>query len=307
MNDWLRSLAMLTASFAGVVLLTIGLAALIVPAPAGSAETPGGASPGSSGTPASPAAIGDLDTIPTAIGGTLLVTGDREARLLVDREATDGQYGLTGDDARIFLGGDPLTVVQMNLDGLSFFPDPDDCEVTPGRFNPAIGVASARVRCQDLADIRDSGVVSVEGIIGVAGDMLGMRGDLPSSGGTATVGDEMLEFTAAELYVFPIFMVDEADQTNMALDDGETTLLFTYDVQTHGVALAYVQRRDEDDQVLVEVPPGACSISSQAIGMVNPRVRLLDMSVRCLAVDLPDVGTVPIDASLIVEEIASPF
>lgn len=41
--------------------------------------------------------------------------------------------------------------------------------------------------------------------------------------------------------------------------------------------------------------------------MVNPRTRLLDMTVRCAAIDLPDVGTVAIDASLIVEELASPF
>lgn len=300
MNDWLRSLAVLAGSFTTVVVLTVGLAVLIVPAPVGSSETPGGASPGWSATPAP---IGDLDAVPNAIGGTLVMTGDREAELLVDREATDGQYGLTGDDARIFLGGDPLTVVQMNLDGLSFFPEPDACQITPGRFNPAIGVASAHIRCEDLADIRDSGVVSVEGILGVAGDVVGMRGDLPSSGGTASVGDEALEFPAAQLYAFPIFMVDGADQTSMALEDGGTTLLFTYDVQTHGVALAYVQQAEE----LVPVEPGACSISSQLIGMVNPRVRLLDMTVRCLAVDLPGAGTVPIEASLIVEEIASPF
>lgn len=300
MNDWLRSLAVLAVSFAGVVVVTVGLAVLIVPAPVGSSETPDGASPGSSATRA---AIGDLDALPSAIGGTLVMTGDREAQLLVNRESTDGQYGLTGDDARIFLGGDPLTVVQMNLDGLSFFPEPDACEITPGRFNPAVGVASAHIRCEDLADIRDSGVVSVEGVLGVAGDMLRMRGDLPTSGGTATVGDETLAFAEARLYAFPLIAVVGADQTNMSLVDGETTLLFTYDVQTHGVALAYVQRGDE----LAEVAPGACSISGQLIGMVNPRVRLLDMTVRCLAVDLPDVGTVPIEASLIVEEVASPF
>jgi hypothetical protein len=195
----------------------------------------------------------------------------------------------------------------MNLDGLSFFPDPDGCEITPGRFNPAIGVASAHIRCDDLADIRDSGVVSVEGILGVAGDVVGMRGDLPSSGGTATVGDEALEFTTAQLYAFPVFMVEGAGQTSMALESGKTTLLFTYDVQTHGVALAYVELRSAESEILVDIPPGACSISSQLIGMVNPRVRLLDMTVQCLAVDLPEVGTVPIDASLIVEEVASPF
>jgi hypothetical protein len=300
MNDWLRSLTVLAVSFAGVVVLTFGLAVLIVPAPVGSSETPGGASPGASATPAP---VGDLDAIPTAIGGTLLVTGDREASLVVDRESTDGQYGVVGDDARVFLGGDPLAVVQMNLDGLSFFPEPEDCAITPGRFNPQIGVAGAHVRCDDLADIRDNGVVTVDGVLGVAGDVLGMRGDLPQSGGTATVGGETLEFTEARLYAFPIFMVDGADQTNMSIVDGDTALLFTYDVQTHGVALAYVQRSDE----LVEVPPSACSIGSRQLGMVNPRTSLLDMTVRCAAVDLPGAGQVAIDATLIVEEIASPF
>ena len=299
MNDWLRSLAVLAVSFTGVVVLTVGLAVLIVPRPVGSSETPDGSA---SAAPATPAPAGDLDAIPTAIGGTLVVTGDREVSLDVDREATDGQYGLVGDDARIFLGGNPASVAQMNLDGLSFFPDPDECEITPGRFNPENGIASALVRCDALADIRDNGVVTVVGVLGVAGDVLGMRGDLPPSGGTASVGDEALEFEEARMYAFPLFMVDGADQTNMALVDGDTSLLFTYDVQTHGIAVAYVQRSGE----LVEVDPGACSISSRPLGMVNPRTTLLDMTVRCPAVDLPDVGTVAIDGSLIVEEIEAP-
>ncbi|HSI99253.1 MAG TPA: hypothetical protein VLA59_02585, partial [Patescibacteria group bacterium] len=86
MNDWLRSLTVLAVAFAGVVLLTFGLAVLIVPASVGSSETPDGAA---SGAPATPAPIGDLDAIPTAIGGTLLVSGDRDASLVVSREATD--------------------------------------------------------------------------------------------------------------------------------------------------------------------------------------------------------------------------
>ena len=299
MNDWLRALAVLAVSFTGVVALTVGLAVLIVPAPVGSSETADGSA---SAAPATPALAGDLEAVPTAIGGTLVVTGDREASLDVDREATDGQYGLVGDDARIFLGGDPPSVAQMNLDGLSFFPDPDECEITPGRFNPENGIASALVRCDDLADIRDNGVVTVVGVLGVAGDVLGLRGDLPPSGGTATVGDEALEFAEARVHAFPIVALVGADQTNMSLQDGDTSLLFTYDVQTHGIALAYVQRGSE----LVEIAPSACSISSGQLGMVNPRTTLLDMTVRCPAVDLPDVGTVAIEGSLMVEEIEAP-
>ena len=304
MNDWLRSLAVLALSFAGVVVLTFGLAVLIVPNPVGSSEPPGdGAAGGASGAPSTPAPVGDLDEIPAAIGGTLVMTGDREASLPVDREATDGQYGLVGDDARIFLGGDPLSVTQMNLDGLSFFPEPDDCTITPGQLNQQIGVAGARVHCEDVADIRENGVVTVDGVIGIAADMLGMRGDLPEDGGTVTLGDETLEFSDAWLYQFPISTIDGSDQTNMGLVDGATELYFSYDVQTHAIALVSIERND----VPTAIPANACSIVTRPLGMVNPRTTVLDMTLTCPSVELPDVGTVSIDGSLIVEQIEVSF
>jgi hypothetical protein len=300
MTDWLRSLTVLAGSFAGVVVLTMGLAVLIVPASAGSSETPGGAA---SGAPATPAPIGDLDALPTAVGGTLLVTGDREASLVVDREATDGQYGLVGDDARIFLGGDPLAVIQMNLDGLSFFPEPDACTITPGRHNQQIGVASAEVRCEGLADIRDSGVVNVEAVLGIAADMLGMRGDLPPSGGSLAFGEETLTFTEAWLFPFlgPVMAGDE--RTNMGLVDGTTGLYFAYDVQTHATALSFI----ELGGAITEVPATACSIATQEIGKVNPRNTLVEMNIQCPAVELPDLGSIAIDGTVIVEQIEGPI
>lgn len=299
MNDWLRSLAVLAVSFAGVVVLTVGLAVLIVPSPVGSSQSPGGsASAAPAATPAS-----DLDEIPTAIGGTLVVSGDREASLEVTREATDGQYGLVGDDARIFLAGDPLTVVQMNLDGLSFFPEPEACTITPGRLNQEIGVAGAHVRCEDLADIRDNGVVTVDGVVGIAADMLGMRGDLPPSGGTIALGDETLQIREAWLYAMPLSVIDGPDQTNMGLVDGRTELYFSYDVQTHGIALVSIER----DDVPTEVPADACSIATRELGKLNPRTTVLDMTLVCPAVELPDVGIVPVEGSLIVEEIDVAF
>jgi hypothetical protein len=300
MNDWMRSLAVLGASFAGVVVLTFGLAMVIVPNPVGSSEPPESAA---SGAPATPAPVGDIDAIPTGIGGTLVLTGDRQASVTLSREATDGQYGVVGDDGRIFLGGDPLTVVQMNLDGLSFFPEPDDCTITPGRLNPQIGVAGAHVRCEDVADIRDNGVVTVDGVLGIAADMLGMRGDLPESGGTVALGDETLEIRDAWLYAFPLSVIDGPDQTNMGLVDGRTELYFTYDVQTHAIALANIERGD----VPTDVPADACSIVTRELGMVNPRTTVLDMTLTCPAVELPDVGVVPIEGSLIVERIDVSF
>ncbi|MGZ8564203.1 MAG: hypothetical protein ACXWWU_11360 [Candidatus Limnocylindria bacterium] len=301
MTDWLRSLAVLAASFAGVVVLTVGLAVLIVPDPVGSSGEPGVADP--SDAPATSAPIGNLDIAPTAIGGTLVVTGDRALNLVVDRESADGQYGLIGDDARVFIGGDPLSILQMNLDGLSFFPDPDECTITPGLLNQDIGVAGAHLRCEDLADIRGDGVVTVDGVVGIAADVLGMRGDLPRSGGTITFADETLEFADAVLYAFPSPVIAGEDQTNMGLVDGRTELYFSYDVQTHGIALVSIER----DDVPTEVPPEACSIATRALGKLNPRVTVIEMALTCAAVQLPDLGTVTIDGALIVEQIELSF
>lgn len=299
MNDWLRSLAALAVSFGGVVVLTVGLAVLIVPAPVGSSGPPGEAP---SGNTATPAPIGDLDAIPTAVGGTLLVHGDRTASLVVDRESTDGQYGLVGDDARIFLGGDPLAVVQMNLDGLSFFPEPDACTITPGRHNQQIGVASAEIRCEDLADIRDTGVVDVEGVLGLAADVLGMRGDLPPSGGTLAFGDRTLTFSDAWLFPFAGPVTAGNELTNMGLVDGTTGLYFTYDVRTHETALSFI----EIDGIATEVPDGACTIRIEEIGKVNPRNTLVEMTIRCPAVEIPDLGAIAIDGTVMVEQIEAP-
>lgn len=301
MTDWLRSLAVLAASFAGVVVLTVALAVLIVPGPVGTSGGTGVGDP--SDAPATAAPIGDLDLAPTAIGGTLVVTGDRNLNLVVDRESTDGQYGLIGDDARVFIGGDPLSILQMNLDGLSFFPDPDECTITPGRLNQDIGVAGAHLRCEGVGDIRDDGVVTVDGVVGIAADMLGMRGDLPRSGGSITLEDETLEFADAVLYAFPSPAIAGEDQTNMGLVDGRMELYFTYDVQTHGIALVTIER----DDVATEVPPGACSISTRELGKLNPRTIVLDMTLACPAVELPDVGSVAIDGSLIVEQVDVSF
>lgn len=292
MTDWLRSLGVLSAAFAGVVAVTVGLAAAVAP---GRAPAPAGVD----GEPTARPSVADLDTAPSALGGTIVVTGDREASMTVDEEAADGQYGLVGDDARIFFGGDPLTVVQLNLDGLSFFPDPDACEITAGRLNPAIGVASAGIRCDEVADIRGNGVVSLRAVLGVAGDMLGLRGDLPPSGGSVTVGDEVLDFAEARLYAFGRPVVVGGYDTDMRLVDGRIALHFSYDPRTHGIALEAVAV----DDVPTELDANACSIATREVGRLNPRTAVLDLTLACPAVELPELGTVAIDGSLIVEQV----
>ena len=45
----------------------------------------------------------------------------------------------------------------------AFYPDPADCTITPGTLNPATGIASARLECPDLEDVRGSGTVTLDG------------------------------------------------------------------------------------------------------------------------------------------------
>jgi len=298
MNDWLRSLTVLGGAFAGVVAATIGLAVLIVPDPTASAEAAGSTPPVAGATNAAP---DPGDGVPRQIGGTLTMSGDREATFSVDREDTGGQYGLVGDDARIFFGEDPLTVVQMNAEGLSFFPDADECRVTPGELNAGIGVAGAHILCEEIADIRDNGVVTVEGTVGMAADLLGMRDHLPEDGGTVEAGDETWEFTEAVLFVGSRFFVAGAGSYSMQLVDEATgtVLGVDYDAQTHGLSLVHVAR-DGSEQA---VPANACSFAVEEIGVVNPRVTLLEMSLECRELGVPGLGPVPVDGTVIVEQV----
>lgn len=305
MNDWFRSLTVLGMAFVSVVLVTIGLAFLIVPDPAVSSEA---------GVTPRPAAVlpgPDVDVtvdvpgaIPTRVGGMLAVSGDLQGgsrAFTLDRESTDARYGLIGDDARIFFAGDPLAVEQMSLGGLSFFPEPDDCAITPGAFNPAIGVAWATLHCANLADVRGNGVVTVDGTIGMAADMLGIRGDLPPSGGTVDVGGETVEFSEARLFtaILPAFP-DTGDYSMMLTDDETATRLnFGYDSESHELVLIKVER----DGVFNDVPFDACTIQTQEVGRLNPRTTVVEMSMQCPEVDFPGLGRVPIVGTLIVDQV----
>lgn len=305
MNDWFRSLTVLGLSFVSVVIVTMGLAMLIVSSAAQATDgTPRDVTlvtgPGVLVTV--PPAVGG---VPTQVGGTLAVSGDLQETFTLDREDTDGRYGLIGDDGRIFFGNDPLAVVQMNLGGLSFFPDPDECTITPGELNAAIGVAWATIHCADLADVRGNGVVSVDGTIGMAADLLGMRGDLPPSGGSIDIGGETLEFSEASLFVAarPAFVGMNRYSMQLVDDDSGTTLSFAWDPQTHGLALANVERDGADN----DIPADACAIDTREVGMLNPRTTVVEMSLQCPDVDVPGLGPVPIVGSIIVEQIEIGF
>ena len=293
MNDWFRSLSILGIAFGGVVVLTFGLAAVIVPGASGSARGPGSA-------PDASASGGDpVDGPLTAIGGTLAVSGDREGSLVLDREEVGERYALSGRDGQVsFEAGNPLTVAQISYDGLDFFVDADECELTPGERHDPTGVASAHLICANIEDVRDNGIVTIQGHVGVAADLLGLRGDLPESGGTLELGGETLTFQYAAMTI-PSNSRFSGIYAGQLLDpEAKTVLTFTYDPQNHAMVLselAYAARQP------VQLPASACSVTTNDIGLLNPHTRVAEMAIRCAAIEVPDLGTVPLEGTLIVE------
>lgn len=290
-NDWFRSLSVLAIAFVGVAALTFGLAALIVPGAAGSAQGPGAATPGPSGR-----APGAADGPMTTVGGVLAVTGDREGSFVLDREATDQGYVLAGQQGRVYFGGDPLGVERISYDGLELYLDPGDCEVTPGERHDPTGVASAAIRCEDVEDIRDGGVVSMEGTVGVSADILGLRGDQPPSGGIIEIGERTVDFPFAVLTLGSPGAFQPAGGVLFS-DEGRVLLHFDYDFQTHALVVETV----EIEGVQTEIEPGSCSLSYAEIGRLNPRTTTTEMTVECPTVEMASGETVRIGGTIIAD------
>ena len=297
MPTWIRSLTVLGLAFGGVVVITLGLAAFIVPDAAG---TGAGSSTPSAGASAPPPNAGDGPV--TAVGGAILVTGDREGTFVVDREATDNQgYALAGDQGRIFFGGDPLAVERISYDGLEFYLDEGDCTLTPGERHDPTGVAGAQIRCGEMEDIRDGGTVSMEGTVGIAADRLGLRGDLPPSGGTIAVGDTDLELAFAVLTVGRPTGFAPAGGF-LPTDDGSSWLMFDYDFQTHELRLTIVALGGVES----EVERGACTVETREIGVLNPHTTTAELTLECATVELVDGEAVRIGGTIIADLVEPP-
>jgi hypothetical protein len=289
MNEWLRSLTLLGMAFAAVAVVTLGLAGAIVPAAGEKAPTADASvDPDTAGNPTPAQARQGV------VGGTLLVTGEREGSLGVNRELTEDRYGLAGDDGRIlFEGSDPLTVGQVQYDGLDFFVDPDECTVIPGERHDPTGVALAEIRCEAITDVRDTATVGLDGTLGMAADLFGLRGNLPDTGGTIELGDQTLTIGTTRLQLVP-FAGAFVGQL-MAEDHGAAVSL-TYDPFSHAVSVAEVVY--DGDVVRVD---GGCSVSEREIGRLNPHTRVSELRVECAPLEIPELGTVPLTGTVVAE------
>jgi hypothetical protein len=296
-SDWFRSITVLGTAFAGVVVATLALAALIVSGPTSVPQPSDAAGPGPM-----PTAPGDPVVAIPGLGGELTVTGAREGTFVLNRTAAGPGYGLTGSDGRIFFDGSPLTVVQMNLDGLSFFPDPDACTITPGNLTNAIGIGRADLRCDELIDIRGHGEIAISGNLGLPLDLLAVR-ELPLPGGSVTVGQETWAFTDATLEGWEQPTLGGTRAYNLELEDEEAgaALNVIFDIETRALTLANVLR-DGAEANLRE----GCALGSKELGQLNPRTTVIEVSIDCAAVDVPGLGSVPIRGTVIVERLEWP-
>lgn len=298
MSDWFRSITALGAAFGGVVVVTLALAALIVSGPTVVPQPSDAAGP-------VPAAISPGEPVAgiPGLGGEVTVSGDLEGTFVFDRPADGPGYGLSGGDGRIFFDGSPLAVVQMNLGGLSFFPEPDECTITAGNLTNAIGVGRAELRCEALSDIRGNGVIAVTGDVGLPLDLLTIR-ELPPSGGEATVGTETWTFADATLEAWQMPVIAGSRSYNLELvdDAAGAALHATYDVETLTIALVNVARDGAD----AALPGDGCALGSHELGQLNPRTTVIELIIDCEGVEVPGMGAVAIRGTVIVDRLEWP-
>jgi hypothetical protein len=297
-NDWFRSVTVLGIAFVAVIATTIGLATIIVPAPAVSSQPSGPASdaPTASGAASSGVAV---PSGPGQIGGTVSASGAESTSFIVSRESTDGRYALVGDEGRIYFDEDPLSVAQVSFDGYEFFLDPDDCTISPGERDAETGVAIANIHCEDVEDVRGKGTMTLDGDIGIAADLLGLRGDLPATGGSLTIGGDQVVFEHAEM-LHPRFTAFVGQFIDVA---GAVSLTISYDGEAHGLVLSEILF----DQSNTEVAPEACELATTEVGLLNPHTRLLELTIDCPSLELANGATIAISGSLMVEEVEPQF
>ena len=293
MTDGARSLGLLTLAFGGVVVVVLALSGAVIPGDPGTAFGPDGRAVPSA-TPPAPAEVAGIP----GLGGSLVVSGAREGTFRLSGFDEGTPYALVGTDGRLVFEGTPVEVVQVSYDGLEFFPEAGDCTLTSGNVEGAIGLSFADLECRGLTDVRDNGTIDLVGEIGLPVDLLRER-SLPPSGGSMAVGDETWEFSEAELSTWQLPMRAGVREPNLVLHDPEGgTLNFLYDYEAHRLMPGSVVRHGEERRL----DEGACSFERQELGQHNPRTLVIELTISCPAVDVPGLGTVGVEGTVVVDE-----
>ncbi len=154
--------------------------------------------------------------------------------------------------------------------------------------------------CAELVDIRGNGTITLEGVLALPADMV-LELDLPERGGTVTIGDETIDFGSdLHLFVGPSFDSGTSDiQLTAVSDSPQATLVFPYDLDSGLLRLGRVGYSGGS----TDVDTGECSHDLSELAVINPQARILQLDFSCAEVQLANIGKVPIEGTLVFEQI----
>lgn len=304
----LRSLLILGGTATGVLVATLALTGMVAPAPVAVASP----------TP-TPAPSFDLAVAPTAIGGMVAVTGDRNAAFVLDAGfselrwissndnsaamMTESDYELRGPDGRVAFDRDDGSVSEIEYDGLAFYLDPGDCDITKGVLDELSGLTSARLACTDIADIRDKGSISLDGIIGVPAEILGRPEHIPAAGGTVEVNGSPMTFTAPLMQFYGLPSTDPAvplENFNLLTGVGYQGIGFGYDAESEAFFLTAVFA-DADGVWYSRPLDEPCPVPAERLGDLSPRKWASRLTFDCTDVTLDDGTTATVTGTVVVD------
>lgn len=240
--------------------------------------------------------------VPDVVGGRVTVSGAREGTIDLVQKGNGPNFGLGSSRTQIYFEEGPLAVSQMDHDGLSFFPDADDCQFTTGEHNEAAGIAAVSMTCPELVDIRGNGTLTVEGQFALPANLV-LSLETPETGGTITVGEEQWEIVEPRLFVADRPVV--VGETDIGLwltgDDHFRGIFLEYDPEGDTLRLA---RLRDDEGLLHEVVSAACTIDDQETMVINPDARLMELTLFCEDVEIAGMEPQLIEGTVLYEKIS---
>lgn len=303
-RDLTAGLAILTGMVGGVAAVTLAIVALVIPPSATADPTP------------TPEPTFDIGVAPRVAGGQLEVEGDRSGTFVLDEAFGMGggirvEEGgsvtispaqdafLEGPDGRIRFQRGTGLITLIDYDGLSFYPEPDDCDVTLGALNEDNGLMAALVECPELSDIRGGGTVSIAGVLALPADVLRGRGDIPQSGGSVDVNGSTVTFTEAEL-LLDERLTPEGEPLGWAIwqPDFMSGLSFEYDSDSDQFFLSAITI--EEESAVLEEP---CALEAEELGRVNETTTAVRLTFDCAGVEVPGGGTGSVTGMIVADVI----